>query len=121
MAHSPEFVALCETAKKHVREMSVSELNEKLKNLNFHLIDVREDEEFNACHLPGAHHLSRGIIEIYIHQLVANKNDEIVLYCGGGNRSALAAENLQKMGYTNVWSVAGGFKAWMSANYPITQ
>lgn len=120
MQHSVEFIELCEAAKKNIHEISTLEVSAKLKGpLNFCLIDVRELAEYKEGHLPQATHLSRGTIEIHIHKLV-NKNQEIILYCGGGNRSALAAEILQKMGYHNVWSMAGGFKNWLQDQLPVS-
>ncbi|MDF2940719.1 MAG: pspE [Gammaproteobacteria bacterium] len=119
MQHSPEFVALCEDAKSRIKEISASEVKQKLdSNEPVCLIDVRETAEFQAGKLPKAKHLSKGMIEIHIHNF-AKKTDPIILYCGGGNRSALAADNLQKMGYSNVLSMKGGFKGWVSAGLPV--
>jgi len=115
MNHSPEFTALCNDAKTRVKEISVEQVKQKLdSNDPVCIIDVRETAEFQAGKLSTAKHLSKGMIEIHIHNL-ANKHDPIILYCGGGNRSVLAADNLQKMGYTNVLSMQGGFKAWLAA------
>jgi rhodanese-related sulfurtransferase len=120
--HSPEFIALCESARQNIEEISIEALKKDLDSRKqFHLIDVRETEEFVAGHIPSAQHLSRGVIEIYIHKAVPDKHSDIVLYCGGGNRSALSADNLKKMGYTHVKSMAGGFKAWVNAHFPVTQ
>jgi rhodanese-related sulfurtransferase len=96
------------------------ELKKKLDaNEEFHLIDVREDHEWAAGHIPGAIHLSRGIIERDIERTIPNREAEILLYCGGGYRSALVADNLQKMGYRNVVSVDGGWRAWNQAGFPV--
>ncbi|MFQ5927095.1 MAG: rhodanese-like domain-containing protein, partial [Terriglobia bacterium] len=111
--HSPRFLALVEEAKQHVREISVPELKQKLAaGGGFHLVDVREDPEWAAGHIPSAQHLSKGIIERDIEAAIPDPNAEIILYCGGGFRSALAADNLQKMGYQRVLSLAGGWRAW---------
>lgn len=120
MKHSAAFEQLCADARSRVREISVGEVKDKLDaNAPFHFIDVREDHEWQADHAAGAQHLGRGIIERDIEKLVPEKDAEIVLYCGGGFRSALAADNLQRMGYTNVLSMAGGIKAWRDAEYPL--
>jgi rhodanese-related sulfurtransferase len=119
MNHSPEFAALCEDAKSRIKEISIDEVKQKLDSKEpVCLLDVRETAEFQAAKLPKAKHLSKGMIEIYIHTF-AQKDDLIVLYCGGGNRSALAADNLQKMGYSNVLSMAGGFRAWITSGLPV--
>lgn len=120
MKHSAAFEQLCADARSRVREVSVGEVKNKLdSNAPFHFIDVREDHEWQADRAAGAQHLGRGIIERDIEKLVPEKGTEIVLYCGGGFRSALAADNLQQMGYTNVFSMAGGIKAWRDAEYPL--
>jgi rhodanese-related sulfurtransferase len=120
MKHSAAFEQLCADARSRVREVSVGEVKTKLdSNAPFHFIDVREDHEWQADRAAGAQHLGRGIIERDIEKLVPDKETEIVLYCGGGFRSALAADNLQRMGYTNVLSMAGGIKAWRDAEYPL--
>jgi rhodanese-related sulfurtransferase len=119
MQHSPQFLKLVDDSKTRIREMDASTLLQKLQQKDsFRLIDVREDSEYAAGGLPGAEHLSRGIIERDIETAVPDPATEIVLYCGGGFRSALAAENLQKMGYTNVWSLAGGWREWLAAGNP---
>jgi rhodanese-related sulfurtransferase len=119
--HSKEFLELCEAAKSRIKEISIDEVKQKLdQHEPVCLIDVRETHEFQAGKLPTAKHLSKGIIEMSIHQ-IANKDQPIILYCGGGNRSALATDNLQKMGYKNVLSMQGGFKAWTAQNYPVEQ
>ena len=117
MEHSKEFLELAEAAREQVEEISVAEARERIEH-GAVLIDVREDNEFEAGHASGAIHLGRGIIERDIVGKFPDKNQELVLYCGGGYRSAMAAENLQKMGYTNVLSMAGGWTAWTEADAP---
>ncbi|MBA2621350.1 MAG: sulfurtransferase [Acidobacteria bacterium] len=117
MKHSAEFERLVDEAKSRVREVSVAETLERIKE-DAHLIDVREDSEFEKGHAENAVHLGRGIIERDIVERFPEKNAELILYCGGGFRSALAADNLQKMGYTNVFSMAGGWKAWKENGAP---
>jgi rhodanese-related sulfurtransferase len=118
--HSPRFEKLVQEVKSRVREVSAEQINERLaRGEQFHLIDVREDGEWAASHLPQAIHLGKGVIERDIEQRLPDTSAELVLYCGGGYRSALAADNLQKMGYQNVWSMAGGFRAWREAGYPL--
>ncbi len=120
MKHSESFEALCEDARSRIHEIKVEEVQRKLEaGEKFHFIDVREDHEWLQDHAARAKHLGRGIIERDIEKVAPEKDAEIVLYCGGGFRSALAADNLQKMGYTNVLSMAGGIKAWREANYPM--
>ena len=120
MHHSERFLAVVNDAKSRIREISPLELKKKIeKGDNFALIDVREDSEFAAGHLPGAQHLCKGIIERDIEGAVPDPSTEIVLYCGGGYRSALAADNLQKMGYTRVLSLAEGWRGWTEASFPI--
>jgi len=115
--HNPGFVALVDEAKKGIREVTA----EQCRQLDGLLIDIREDHEWAEGHAAGATHLSRGILEREIETAVPDKSAKIVLYCGGGYRSALSAESLQKMGYTNVWSLAGGWRAWNEAGLPITK
>ncbi len=117
MEHSKEFIELVEAAKTAVREVTVAGTREKVEQ-GAVLVDVREDNEWEKGHAAGAIHLGRGVIERDIVSTVPEKNTEIILYCGGGYRSALAAENLQKMGYSNVWSMIGGWKAWNEADAP---
>ncbi len=118
--HNPRFLQLVQDAKTRIRECDIDSVKRKLDaGEPLHLIDVREESEFRAGRLPGARHLCKGIIERDIETVVPNVSDEIVLYCGGGYRSALAADNLQKMGYTNVVSMDGGFRAWREAGYPV--
>lgn len=118
MIHSAEFLAVVDDAKSRVKEVSVDETLERMKD-GAALIDVREDNEFEAGHAKDAVHLGRGIIERDIVGKYPEKDTELILYCGGGFRSALSADMLQKMGYTNVWSMAGGWKAWKDADGPI--
>lgn len=118
--HSPGFLAITNDARSRVRETDVHDVKKRSdRGDQFHLVDVREESEWNAAHLPRAIHLSKGIIERDIEKRIPNKSDEIILYCGGGFRSALAADNLQKMGYTNVISMDGGFSGWKEAGYPL--
>jgi rhodanese-related sulfurtransferase len=118
MKHSEEFVQIVEEAKSRVKEVSVSQTLERLQQ-GAKLVDVREDNEWNTGHAANAVHLGRGIIERDIVDKLPDKNTEIILYCGGGFRSALSADNLQKMGYTNVFSMAGGWRAWNEAKAPV--
>ena len=118
--HSPAFLALVEDAKARVKEVDITEY-QKLPPGDHMLIDVREDHEWAAGHAAGARHLSKGIMERDIEALVPAKSDRLVLYCGGGYRSALAADALQKMGYTQVISLDGGWRAWNEAGLPVTR
>lgn len=118
MEHSNEFLKLVADVMPRVREVSVDEARRRMAS-GATLIDVREDNEFETAHAAGARHMGRGVIERDIVQTIPEKETELILYCGGGFRSALAAENLQKMGYTNVWSMAGGWHAWEEANAPV--
>jgi len=118
--HTPAFLALVHDAKQRVRETTIPELKKRLDaKEEFHLIDVREDHEWAAGHNPRAKHLSRGIIERDIEERFPNREAEILLYCGGGYRSALVADNLQKMGYKRVVSVDGGWRGWIAAGFPV--
>jgi rhodanese-related sulfurtransferase len=120
MKHSPGFLHLVEDAKRRVREIAVDEVKGLLdRGARFDLIDVREESEWAKGHLPSAFHLGKGIIERDIETAIADSAAPIVLYCGGGFRSALAADNLQRMGYTNVMSMDGGWRGWTEAGYPI--
>jgi rhodanese-related sulfurtransferase len=113
MKHSAGFLKLVNDSKSRIREVSVAETQERMKaNADAKLIDVREDTEWEAAHAARSIHLGKGIIERDIEVTVPDKNTELILYCGGGYRSALAADVLQNMGYTNVFSMAGGWKAW---------
>jgi len=120
MKHSPAFLALCEAARANVKEVSVQEAAAAQKEQNAHLIDVREDREWEAGHAVGSKHLGKGIIERDIEERFPEKDTPLYLYCGGGFRSALAADTLQKMGYTSVASVAGGWRDWKAAGLPTT-
>jgi rhodanese-related sulfurtransferase len=117
--HSPGFLKLAEDARSRIHEVSVEEARRKLESGKVKLIDVREESEWEAGHARGAQHLSKGLIERDIEVRVPDKKAELILYCGGGYRSALSADNLQKMGYTNVASMAGGWRAWEAAGAPV--
>jgi len=122
MKHSEGFLKLVNDAKSRIREVSVDETRERMQaDKSVRLIDVREDNEWEAAHAAGAEHLGKGIIERDIEAEVPDKTTELVLYCGGGYRSALAADVLQQMGYTNVFSMAGGWKAWKDSGAPVTK
>ena len=120
MKHSTGFLKLVDDAKTRIRELTVEETRTRLlSGKEVRLIDVREDHEWQAGHARGAEHLGKGIIERDIEQLVPDKDTELILYCGGGYRSALAADTLGRMDYKNVYSMAGGWKAWKEAGAPI--
>ena len=120
MDHSEGFLKLAEEARKRIHEISVEATLERLSaGEGARLIDVREDHEWEAGHAAGAEHLSKGIIERDIEKAIPDKGTELILYCGGGYRSALATEVLQRMGYYDVSSMAGGWKAWKEAGAPI--
>lgn len=122
MQHTPLFLKIVNDAKSRVKETNVEDVKQKLdEGEQFLLIDVREESEFAKDHLPGAVHLGKGVIERDIETRVPDLNTPIVLYCGGGFRSALAADNLQKMGYTNVLSMDGGVREWREKHYPMTR
>ncbi len=118
MNHSEEFLQIANDAKSRVKEVTVAETLERIRD-GANLIDVREDNEWETGRAQSAVHLGRGIIERDIVGKFPDKNAELILYCGGGYRSALAADNLQKMGYANVFSMAGGWTAWKEADAPI--
>jgi rhodanese-related sulfurtransferase len=119
MAHAPNFLKLVDDAKKRVKETNVPDVKRRIDGgEKFLLLDVREDNEWANGHLPGAVHLSKGIIERDIEARVPDTNTKLILYCGGGFRSALVADNLQKMGYTNVESMDGGWKGWLAEGLP---
>lgn len=121
MKHSERFLSLVDDAKNRIREVSVASVQEKLdRGQSLHFIDIREDHEWTRGHAKGAVHLGKGIIERDIEALAPDPDDEIVLYCGGGYRSALSADALQRMGYRNVFSMAGGFKEWVASGNPVT-
>ncbi|HJP94831.1 MAG TPA: rhodanese-like domain-containing protein [Pyrinomonadaceae bacterium] len=113
MKHSEGFLKLVDDAKSRIREVSADETQRRMSDdSNVKLIDVREDNEWNEAHAKGAMHLGKGVIERDVENTIPDKNAELILYCGGGYRSALAADALQKIGYTNVFSMAGGWRAW---------
>jgi rhodanese-related sulfurtransferase len=119
MQHSPGFLKLVNEAKTRVKQTNVAEVRRRLAGgENFLLVDVREDHEWAKGHLPGAVHLGRGIIERDVETKVPDPATKMILYCGGGFRSALVADNLQKMGYTNVESMDGGWRGWTEAGLP---
>jgi rhodanese-related sulfurtransferase len=120
--HPPRFLKIVDDARSRVRETDVDTVKKRMDHGDkFLLVDVREESEFAKDHLPGAIHLGKGVIERDIEGRVPELNTEIVLYCGGGYRSALAADNLQKMGYTNVISMDGGIRGWREKNYPLVK
>ncbi|WP_230514012.1 rhodanese-like domain-containing protein [Limnobaculum parvum] len=120
--HNPGFEQLCEAARKNVHEVSIQQVKEMMDKGTIPLVlDVREESEFHKDHIPNAKHLGRGILERDIETVVPDKATPLVLYCGGGYRSALAAESIQKMGYTNVLSMDGGYRGWNEANYPLVK
>ena len=122
MKHNPGFLKLVEAAKARVKECTTAEAKAKLDRGEVaHFLDVREDHEFAKDHAKGARHLAKGIIERDIETLVPDKQASIILYCGGGYRSALAADALRQMGYTSVISMDGGITAWRDAGYPMEQ
>lgn len=122
MPHNPGFLKLVNEARARVKECTVAQAKERLEGGAVrHFLDVREDHEFAKDHAKGAQHLGKGIIERDVETLIPNKEAAILLYCGGGYRSALAADVLQQMGYTNVVSMDGGIKAWRDAGYPMEQ
>jgi rhodanese-related sulfurtransferase len=120
--HPPRFLKIVDDARSRVRETDVDTVKTRMdRGEKFLLVDVREESEFAKDHLPGAIHLGKGVIERDIEARVPELNTEMVLYCGGGYRSALAADNLQKMGYTNVISMDGGIRGWREKNYPLVK
>jgi rhodanese-related sulfurtransferase len=119
--HSARFLRIVEDAKARVREVSIDDVKARLdRGDKFILVDVREESEYAKDHLPGAIHLGKGVIERDIEEHVPELNTPVVLYCGGGYRSALAADNLQKMGYSNVLSMNGGIRGWREKHFPLT-
>jgi rhodanese-related sulfurtransferase len=121
MDHAPQFLKVVNDAKSKIHETNVEEVKKRLDaGEHFMLVDTREDSEWERGHISGAIHIGRGVIERDIERLVPDTSAPLVLYCGGGFRSALAAESLQKMGYTNVLSMDGGWKGWNAAGYPTT-
>ena len=120
MKHSEGFLKIVNDSKSRIKEVTVDETRGRLKsNPDAKLVDVREDNEWDAAHAAGSIHLGKGIIERDIEATVPDKSTELILYCGGGYRSALAADVLQQMGYTNVFSMAGGWKAWKDSGAPV--
>ena len=120
--HPPRFLAIVDDAKKRVRETTVDAVKTRLdRGDKFLLVDVREESEYAKDHLPGAIHLGKGVIERDVEAKVPDTSTEMILYCGGGFRSALAADNLQKMGYTNVISRDGGIRGWREKAVPLTK
>ena len=120
--HPPRFLKIVDDARSRIRETDVDAVKSRLdRGDKFLLVDVREESEFAKDHLPGAIHLGKGVIERDIEARVPDLHAEMILYCGGGFRSALAADNLQKMGYTNVISMDGGIRGWREKNYPLTK
>ncbi len=120
MKHSKKFLAVVDDAKSRIRETSVDAVQSDLaEGVSFELVDTREESEWNAAHAAGATHLGKGVIERDIEARVPDVDTKLVLYCGGGYRSALAADTLQKMGYRNVYSLAGGWRAWNAAGMPV--
>ena len=120
MQHAPRFLKIVDDAKSRIKEISIDEVKQKLdRGEEFLLVDVREESEFAKDHLPGAIHLGKGVIERDIEGRVPDLNTPLVLYCGGGFRSAMAADNLQKMGYSNVLSMDGGVRGWREKNFPM--
>lgn len=118
--HTQGFQGLVNDAKTRIKEEDYRETKKRIDGgEKIHLIDTREDSEWSRGHIPGAIHLSKGIIERDIEKTVPDKNATIILYCGGGFRSALAADNLQKMGYTNVISMDGGWRGWTESQFPV--
>ena len=122
MDHSPGFLRIVDAAKAQIREIDVEEAKQRLQlNREAVMIDVREDLEWQANHAEGAVHLGKGILERDIEKMFPDKNRELIMYCGGGFRSALTAEVAQRMGYRNVCSLKGGFRALVSAQWPTVQ
>jgi rhodanese-related sulfurtransferase len=120
--HAPRFLQLVNDARQRIKETTVDDVKARLdKGESFVLVDVREESEFARDHIPGAIHLGKGVIERDVEVRVPDAATPLVLYCGGGFRSALAADNLTKMGYTNVVSMDGGHRAWRERGYPLTQ
>ena len=120
--HPPRFLKIVDDARSRIRETNVDEVKKRIdRGDKFFLVDVREESEYAKDHLPGAIHLGKGVIERDIEERVPELNREMILYCGGGFRSALAADNLQKMGYTNVISMDGGIRSWREKGFPLVK
>jgi len=119
MKHSKSFLSIVNDAKTRVKETDVPTVKKRMDSgEKFHLVDVREDSEWEKGHIPGAIHLGKGVIERDVETAIPEKDAAIILYCGGGFRSALSADNLQKMRYTNVLSMDGGWRGWTEAGHP---
>lgn len=120
MEHSAAFLKIVDDAKALIKELTIAQTRARIANdATIKLIDVREDQEWTLGHISGAEHIGKGVIERDIETKIPDKSAEIILYCGGGFRSALAAETLQKMGYANVYSMDGGWREWANAGYPV--
>jgi rhodanese-related sulfurtransferase len=120
MKHSEGFLNIVNDAKSRIRETNVTEVSGRMERGDqFYLVDTREDREWNEGHIPNAIHIGKGVIERDIETKIPDKNAEIILYCGGGFRSALSADNMQKMGYKNVVSMDGGYRGWKEAGLKI--
>lgn len=120
MKHNPGFLKLVEKARQEIKECTIDQVKCRLdRGEVFEFLDVREDNEYTQDHARGARHLGRGVLERDIETVIPNKQADIVLYCGGGYRSALAAQSLRRMGYSHVMSMMGGIKAWQAAGYPM--
>ena len=120
--HSPRFLQIVQDAKSRIRELTIDQVKAKLdRGEKFHLLDVREESEWSKDHVAGAEYIGKGVIERDVEAKYPDPNSELVLYCGGGFRSALAADNLRKMGYTNVYSMDGGIRDWRSNGYPLSK
>ena len=120
--HPPRFLKIVDDAKTRIRETNVPEVKKRMdRGDKFLILDVREESEYAKDHLPGAVHMGKGVIERDIEMRVPDLNTEMILYCGGGFRSALAADNLQKMGYSNVISMDGGIRDWREKGYPLVK
>ena len=120
--HPPRFLKIVDDARSRIRETNVDEVKKRMdRGEKLLLVDVREESEYAKDHLPGAIHLGKGVIERDIEERVPELNREMILYCGGGFRSALAADNLQKMGYTNVISMDGGIRSWREKGFPLVK
>ena len=120
MTHSPAFLKLVNDAKSRIKQTTAAEVKARLdKGETLLIVDTREDREWDKGHIAGAIHLGKGIIERDVEEQIPDRQREIILYCGGGFRSALSADNLQKMGYTNVVSMDGGWREWTAAGYPV--
>lgn len=119
--HSPGFLRVVEDARSRIREIGVDETRRELESGRARVIDVREEHEWNEAHVRGAEHLGKGILERDIEIIAPDPSTALILYCGGGYRSALAADSLRRMGYTNVKSMAGGWRAWLEAGAPIEE